>query len=88
MLEPLLLHGHHSGPHVVDEDVHRQYSLYDPRESQPHVHSQGHEYDREDVFYYIHWDYYHLLPTNARQHDLDGDDVSVHRGENHNDLRA
>ena len=55
LLEPLPLHGHHSGRHVVDEDVHQLYSLYDPRELQPHVRSQGHECDREDVFYYIRW---------------------------------
>ena len=54
LLEPLSLHGHHSGLHVVDEDVHQQYSLYGLSEVQPHVHSQVHEYDREDVFYYIH----------------------------------
>lgn len=88
LLEPLPLHGHHSGRHVVDEDVHQLYSLYDPRELQPHVHSQGHEYDREDVFYYIRWVDHHLLLTHARQYGLHVDDASVHRGENRNDLRA
>ena len=52
--EALPLHGHHSGLHVVDKDVHRQYSLYDSHELQRDVHSQAHGYDREDVFYYIH----------------------------------
>jgi hypothetical protein len=84
----LLLHGHHSGLHVVDEDVHRQYSLYDPRELQAHARSQTREYAHEDVFYYIHWDSDHLHLIHARHYGLHGDDASAHRGENHNDLRA
>ena len=88
MFEALPLHGHRSDLHVVDEDVHRQYNLYDPREVQPHDHSQTHEYDRGDVFDYIHWDYGHLPLTHARHYGLHGDDASAHRGENHNDLRA